>query len=66
MINYEAWYGDEQIYNGTSESEMINEILDFVEGRKFYTFDNITEDEIRSLDEKALNSVGIKLYFANW
>lgn len=64
MVNYEAWYEDEQLYNGLNKTEMINEILEFVESRTFHTFDNITENEIRNLDEKSLNNVGIKLYFA--
>lgn len=66
VMNYEAWYEEEQIYNGTSKSEMINEILEFVESRTFYIFDNITENEIRNLDKKALSEAGIKLFTAKW
>ncbi|MFO1442843.1 hypothetical protein KDN24_06395 [Bacillus sp. Bva_UNVM-123] len=72
MINYETWYNDEeQIYNGTSKHELINEIKDFIDGRfsvdedKYFT-DVVSEDEIDQLDEKALSKINIKLYFARW
>lgn len=65
-MNYEAWYEEDQLYNGRSKSEMIKEILDFVNGISHYSFDHITEEQIKRLDEKALNSVGIKIFIAKW
>lgn len=62
FINYEAWYNEEQIYNGTSKKEMINELHDFIEYRNEIDENDITENEINELNKEALSRVGIKIY----
>ena len=66
MTNYEAWCGEEQIYNGLSKQDMINELYDYIMYQNHIDETQITEDEIYNLDEKALDGLGIKLYFAKW
>lgn len=65
FTNYEAWYNDVQIYNGSSKREMIYELLDFIEHDNRIDETLISEEEIKELDEEALEKVGIKLYITN-
>lgn len=58
MFNYEAWNidTDEQIYNGTSKKEMINELLDFTMNLE------IDKEDVININEERLHNIGIKIY----
>lgn len=52
-----------QIYYGYNEEEMITELLKFIRSSKYVDEALITNKEIRELNLKALDNIGIELIF---
>lgn len=63
-MNYEAYdeIKDTIIYYGTSKSALINELLEYVKYQNHINEVDISEDDIRDLNEVSLKKLGIVLY----
>lgn len=68
MLNYEAYdeINDMDIYYGSSESSLVQELIEYIEYQNHIDENAITEEEIKKLDQDALKKVGIKLYINKW
>lgn len=67
-MNYEAYdeIKDVEIYSGTSESALIQELSDYIEYQNHIDENQISDEEIKTLDQKSLKKIGIKLFMNRW
>lgn len=68
MFNYEVIdkINDIAIYNGTSKKSLVDELFDYIEYQNHIDEEAITDEQIRNLDQEALEKIGIKLYINKW